>query len=99
LVANCADPVWVDLPWVAGFALFVRRSVWDELGGFDANLPDYSNEVDLCERVSKLGYRSVWVRNSYIHHLGGQSYKTLGAQAAYAQSRAAQHYVARKHGM
>jgi GT2 family glycosyltransferase len=69
----------VDLPMVGGFAFFVRRTVWDELHGFDKNLPDYGNETEFCRRVTKSGLRIVWSKAGYIHHLGGESYgRTLG---------------------
>ena len=74
LTAAPPQPAIVDLPWVCGFAFFIRRSLWEKLGGFDGNLPDYGNEVELCERVTAMGYRTVWARSSYIHHLGRQSY-------------------------
>jgi O-antigen biosynthesis protein len=70
----------VDLPMVGGFAFFVRRTVWNEMNGFDKNLPDYGNETEFCRRVIKAGLRVVWSRASYIHHLGSESYgRTLGA--------------------
>ena len=72
------QPVIFDLPWVGGFAFFIRRSLWEELGGFDQNLADYANEVELCIKIARLGHRLVWVRSSYVHHFGGQSYgKTM----------------------
>jgi len=66
--------VIVDLPVVGGFAFFIRRSTWEELGGFDINLPHYGNESELCRRLSRAGYRVVWTQNSYIHHLGESTY-------------------------
>jgi hypothetical protein len=74
LLAECSDTIPADLPWVSGFALFIRRWLWEQLGGFDRSIPDIGNEVELCRRVLETGYRTVWVRNSYIHHLGGVSY-------------------------
>jgi O-antigen biosynthesis protein len=72
------DPV-VELPMVGGFAFFVRRIIWDAMGGFNKNLPDYGNETEFCRRVVKAGYRIVWSKASYIHHLGSESYgRTLG---------------------
>jgi GT2 family glycosyltransferase len=67
----------LDLPWVSGFAFFIRRSLWEQIGGFDQKLPDYGNEVELCNRVAANGYRMAWIRNSYIHHFGQQSYRNL----------------------
>jgi GT2 family glycosyltransferase len=71
---------WEDLypEYAVGFAFFIRRELWELLGGFDLGLPDYGNEFDLCMRGRQLGYRVVWVKNSYIHHFGRQSYSLLG---------------------
>jgi GT2 family glycosyltransferase len=90
--ATCAEPLLVDLEWISGFALCIRRSLWEMLGGFDPNLPDYGNEVDLCRRGSNAGFRNVWVRNSYIHHLGRQSYDIVEARIDRASE-----YIRNKH--
>lgn len=94
LLTNCEQPFVVDLPWLSGFALFIRRKLWNQLKGFDKKLPDYGNEVELCSRVVKAGYRTAWVRNSYIHHLGGQSYsQILGHAIILNRIRAAEEYL------
>jgi len=86
----------VDLPMVGGFAFFVRRSVWDELLGFDKNLPDYGNETEFCRRVIKAGYRIVWSRAGYIHHLGSESYgRTLGVQEIRRRCEDSRDYIAK----
>ncbi len=76
------QPVIMELPWVSGFAFFIRRRLWEKLGGFDRKLPDYGNDVELCKRITNVGYRTVWVRSSYIHHLGSQSYAKESWQPA-----------------
>lgn len=89
---------WVDLPMISGFALFIRRSVWTEFGGFDPGLPDYGNESELCKRLSQSGFRIVWTRNSYIHHFGQGSYGRLMKQAMIEERRlAARDYIKRLH--
>lgn len=94
LSAECAEPTFTDLPWVSGFALFIRRSLWEQLGGFDRNLPDYCNDVELCKRVLAAGYRVAWVRDSYIHHLGGASYtNAIGEATVWAHIHAADEYI------
>ena len=65
---------FVDLPEVGGFAFFIRRTLWEQLGGFDPSLPDYGNEFELCHRASSKGCRIVWTKGNYIHHLGQQTY-------------------------
>lgn len=64
----------VELPEVGGFAFFIRRSLWEHFGGFDPNLPDYGNEFELCKRAVAQGWKIVWTKRSYIHHLGQQDY-------------------------
>ena len=94
LLVEQSGSTLAELPEISGFAFFIRRSLWNQLGGFDRNLPDYRNETELCKRVLDTGYRSVWVRNSYIHHLGGTSYnRVLGEESVWARIRAADEYL------
>jgi GT2 family glycosyltransferase len=65
----------VEMDYVGGFAFIVTRSAWKASGGFDTTLTGYGNEVDLCRRLRKMGFRSVWTRESYIHHFGESSFK------------------------
>jgi GT2 family glycosyltransferase len=89
----------VDLPILSGFAFFVRRSVWDQTGGFDKNLPDYGNEVEFCRRLLRSGFRLAWSKASYIHHLGSESYgKTFGLRTIRQRSLEAESYIQMKLG-
>jgi len=88
----------VDIPWAAGFALFVRLPLWHELNGFDQNLADYGNELEFCKRIAALGYRIVWARRAYIHHLAGQSYGQFITQdEIHERKLAGAQYVRSKH--
>jgi GT2 family glycosyltransferase/glycosyltransferase involved in cell wall biosynthesis len=91
LLTDCREPFLVDLPWVGGFAFFIRRSLWEQADGFDKNLPDYGNEIELCSRIAEEGYRMVWIRNTYIHHFGQESYKDAD-QVVYARVGAGERY-------
>jgi GT2 family glycosyltransferase len=97
LLTHCREPLLVDVAWVSGFAFFIRRSLWEQLGGFDHNLPDYGNEVELCGRITDQGYRIVWIRNSYIHHFGAKSYgDALGGGGILSRIRASHLYTSQK---
>lgn len=97
LLTQFQESVVMDLAWVSGFAFFIRRSLWEQFGGFDHNLPDYANEEELCDRVAERGFRLVWIRDSYIHHFGEQSYRdSIGDEGILARKRAAQAYVREK---
>jgi GT2 family glycosyltransferase len=98
LTAAPPQPVILDVAWVSGFAFFIRRSLWEQLQGFDRNIPDYGNEVELCKRVTNKGYRTVWVRSSYIHHFGRQSYANeISDQEVRSRAAAASEYIRRRH--
>jgi len=100
LIAVPPQPVILDLPWISGFAFFIRRILWETLGGFDQNLPDFANEVELCKRAINLGYRTAWVRSSYIHHLGRQSYAAeIGDAAIDSRLVAAYKYIRQRHSL
>jgi GT2 family glycosyltransferase len=89
---------WVDLPIVGGFAFFVRREIWDQFGGFDPELPDYGNESEFCRRLRARGYRVVWTKNGYIHHIGGSSYgKVIGRAEIRRRQRYGRDYIERTH--
>jgi GT2 family glycosyltransferase len=44
---------------VSGSFMFIRRSLFDQLGGFDERFFMYGEDIDLCWRVRELGYE-VW---------------------------------------
>jgi len=59
-----------NLTAVTGACLAVRKSVYFEAGGLDAeSLRIAFNDIDFCLKVASLGYRNVWTPNAeLIHH-------------------------------
>jgi GT2 family glycosyltransferase len=60
VIRNCSS--------VTAAALMVRRSVFQELGGFDEGLPVAFNDVDLCLRAREKGYRLVINPHAVLYH-------------------------------
>jgi len=59
---------------VTGACLAIRRSVFDEVGGFDAeHLTVAYNDIDLCLKVSDAGYRNVCTPFASLLHLESAS--------------------------
>ncbi len=60
----------LDVAYVTGAALAVRRGVLEQLGGLDPGYyPAYFEEADLCVNAMRRGYRIVYVpRARLIHH-------------------------------
>jgi O-antigen biosynthesis protein len=54
---------------VTAACLVVRRSVFEQVGGFDAQqLAVAFNDVDLCLRIQAAGYRNVWTPFAELYH-------------------------------
>ena len=57
--------------WVSGAAMAIKRKPFLELGGFDEDFFAHMEEIDLCWRLKKTGYRVFMVPDSLVYHLGG----------------------------
>lgn len=53
-----------------GAVLLVRGEAWRELGGFDERMRMYAEDLDLCWRARKLGWRVWFVGEAEFVHLG-----------------------------
>ena len=58
---------------VTGCLFMLRRSTWDELGGFLPKYFMYGEEFDMCLRAAKLGYKPMITPDAKIMHMGGAS--------------------------
>jgi GT2 family glycosyltransferase len=75
--------------------MLVRRDALDAVGGFDERFFLYSEEVDLCLRVHRAGWRIIHVPTLTILHHGSDG-RALDPRLA-AQSARAQLQYAHKH--
>lgn len=57
--------------WATGAALFVRSPVFHELNGFDEYFFAHQEEIDLCWRMQRLGYKIFVEPASVVYHVGG----------------------------
>jgi GT2 family glycosyltransferase len=53
---------------VSAACLMVRKSVFDEVGGFDEALAVAYNDVDFCLRLGGRGLRNVWTPFAELYH-------------------------------
>jgi GT2 family glycosyltransferase len=61
----------VDVFWSSGACMIVRSDAWKKCGGFDADFFAHMEEIDLCWRFNKAGYRVCYLPDSVIYHVGG----------------------------
>ncbi len=57
--------------WASGAAMFVRSSVWKELGGLDDDFFAHMEEIDFCWRAKNAGYEVEYCPHSVVYHVGG----------------------------
>jgi hypothetical protein len=81
---------------VIGAALFIRRSLFEELGGFDETFFMYLEESDLCRRVQVKGWKIVYTPSVELIHLGSYSINKI-ADRLRVEYRRSQIYYYQKH--
>ncbi len=59
--------------WVSGAAMVVRRTVFEEVGGFDERYFMYFEDVDLCARIRAAGHEIHYIPAISVEHLRGGS--------------------------
>ncbi len=63
-----------EVDYCSGASLMVRRSLFEQLGGFDKRYtPAYWEDTDLCFSIRKLGYKVLYQPASVIIHYEGIS--------------------------
>jgi GT2 family glycosyltransferase len=61
----------ISVFWSSGACMIVRSEAWKKCGGFDADFFAHMEEIDLCWRFHKAGYRVCYLPDSVIYHVGG----------------------------
>ena len=72
---DVTQPREVDV--LMGASLLVRKQILDTVGLLDDGYFMYSEEVDLCYRLQKAGWKLFWVPQSQVVHFWGQSAKQV----------------------
>ena len=60
------EPVQAD--WMLGAFLLMRRTMLDELGGWDAGYRHYVEDIDLCYRAMRAGWERWYVPAAVVAH-------------------------------
>lgn len=76
-----------EVMWATGAAMFVRASVWREMGGLDGDFFAHMEEIDFCWRVRNAGYRVMSCPRSKVFHLGGGTLPKSSPKKTYLNFR------------
>ncbi len=61
-----SEPVPAD--WMLGAFLLMRRTMLEELGGWDKGFRHYGEDIDLCYRAAKAGWERWYVPAAVVRH-------------------------------
>ena len=76
-----------EIFWASGAGIFIRRSCWLEVNGFDADFFAHMEEIDLCWRLKNRGYKIMYCPDSVIYHIGGGTLQTDSPYKSYLNFR------------
>ena len=65
--------------------MVLRRAALEETGLFDPAFYVFSEDIDLCFRVRKHGYKVIYVPNALIHHRGQATLKGQDPKGQYLE--------------
>jgi GT2 family glycosyltransferase len=85
-----------DIDWLSGACMMLPRHTLEELGLLDEGYFMYNEDVDLCQRAHRAGYRVVYFPEAAVVHRIGGSSSTLPARSIIERHRSMWHYY-RKH--
>jgi GT2 family glycosyltransferase len=76
-----------EVDWASGACLFIRSKIFVELGGFRTEFFAHMEEIDLCWRIRKRGWRLMVLPESKVYHLGGGTLAKTNAFKTYLNFR------------
>ncbi|MHA3018664.1 glycosyltransferase family 2 protein [Mycobacterium sp. BMJ-28] len=85
--------------WVLGAAMFVRRSDFEAVGGFDERFFLYWEDVDLCKVLIARGRRVIASRQSLVRHRKFGSSAGDGRRVFEHRRRSERQYYRKHHGV
>jgi GT2 family glycosyltransferase len=74
--------------WVSGCFLMLRREALRAIGPFDERFVKYFEDVDLCLRMARAGWRVMFNGGTYCHHLEQRASARLFSADAWRHLRA-----------
>lgn len=77
----------IEIFWATGACFFIRKEVFYELNGFDADFFAHQEEIDLCWRAFNLGYTAKYTSKSIVYHVGGATLDVANPKKTYLNFR------------
>jgi len=84
-----------EVDWVSGACFLARRSALEEIGGFDEGYFMFAEDMDLCWRASRAGWRVGFEAAALVTHQEGVSRRGHPYKMALAHHRSALRFASR----
>ncbi|VAW09847.1 Glycosyltransferase [hydrothermal vent metagenome] len=76
-----------EIFWATGACMFIKKELFESLGGFDEDYFAHQEEVDLCWRAKNQGHKVYYVGASKVYHLGGSTLNNMNPKKTYLNFR------------
>lgn len=86
----------VELKFLYGSCLMVRKSALTAVKGFDAGLKMGVDDFDLCWRLRLAGHRLILATDVFVHHQGGASKRSVPEAELVEKNQQAMDYLGQK---
>ncbi|MBD7918022.1 glycosyltransferase family 2 protein [Cellulomonas sp. Sa3CUA2] len=83
--------------WLSGACLLLRRTAFEQIGGFDESYFMFFEDVDLGERLTRAGWENLYVPDVRVTHVGGTSWRERPAPMIRAHHASALAYLRRRY--
>jgi GT2 family glycosyltransferase len=84
-----------EVSGASGASVIYRKSMLEQVGGFDERFFAYHEESDLQKRASKSGWKCVYVPTAVVYHMGSRSFGKLSRTFHYYHERNRWWYIAK----
>jgi N-acetylglucosaminyl-diphospho-decaprenol L-rhamnosyltransferase len=95
--AEVGKPVEGPTGWLSGSCMLIRRSAFEQVGGFDPSYFMYCEDMDLCRRFAEAGWSNVYVPTAVVTHAGGHATSRVANAMVAEHHRALYRYLARQY--
>ena len=85
--------------WVSGSCLLARKTALDAVGGLDERFFLYEEDVDLCLRVRRAGWRILYTPRALVRHHLGKSMETAPARSRLEYDKSHLRFYAKHRGL
>jgi N-acetylglucosaminyl-diphospho-decaprenol L-rhamnosyltransferase len=90
----------IEVDWLAGASMLIRRQVFEAIGLFDETFFLYYEETDFCRRARLAGWPTYYVVGSSVAHVGSAStgFQDMSKPTPSYWFDSRRHYFLKNHG-